>query len=95
MVSNKRDSYYFDYAVYFLGENGRLSNINYGSQRYNGFNHSGDIGSLLHHVSHSIKPENGQSFVLTVIGYNKKFLRSFHTQVRLYSLLLLGQETKK
>lgn len=91
VISNKIDSNYFDYQLLFKTR-GNYDAIYYSNRNFrNQFIHSGDQGRLLHHVTYN-NPDNNQSFVLSVVGYNIKPLRSFLNQQPV--ILLVNHETQ-
>ena len=79
-VTNKITGEYFDLVVYFISKNKIVGHINYSNKTYQQFNHSGDIGSLLHTVSGINYLQNGDYAIICAIGYNKVPLIRFKTQ---------------
>lgn len=75
IATDKHDSSFFDFTAYI---NNKV--ITYGNRNIDGLIHSGDVGKLLHHVKGFNNVVNGTHIVLTVVGYNRKFLRSFINQ---------------
>lgn len=73
VVSNKT-SQYFDFEMRF--SNNKM--ICYSKTAYKGFKHSGDIGSLLHHVTFGDITE--EPFILDVVGYSRTPLHKFVNQ---------------
>jgi hypothetical protein len=76
VTTNKTGGDYFDYVVYTDNKV-----INYNSRTGKGITHSGDVGSLLHYMTFSNAMANDQTFVLGVVGFRMKHLRTFDTQL--------------
>lgn len=73
-VTNKINDY-FDLVGYFY-KDGELRNCNFGNTNYPNYcSHSGDIGNLLHYII-----SNKQDVTIGVVGYRKKYLRTFKNQ---------------
>lgn len=75
IATDKQDASFFDFTAYI---NNKV--LTYNNKRIDGLEHSGDVGKLLHHVKGFNNVSNGTHIVLAVVGYNKKFLRSFINQ---------------
>ena len=75
IATDKQDSNFFDFTAYI---NNKV--LTYSNRNIDGLQHSGDVGKLLHHVKGFNSVSNGTHIVLAVVGFNKKFLRSFINQ---------------
>lgn len=75
IATDKHDSNFFDFTAYI---NNKV--LTYGTRNVDDLIHSGDVGKLLHHIKGFNNVSNGTHIVLAVVGYNKKFLRSFINQ---------------
>jgi len=89
----KKTSQYFDLVLHVKHEDGWQS-VNYSSRgrRGGGVTHSGDIGSLLHHIKLDNGLETGQVALLNVVGFRQTPLRKFKDQ--LPTLLIVDHEEK-
>ena len=86
IATNKNDGYYFDFVVYYTDRNGiiQTTTFNFRGSRV-GFEHSGDIGSLLHTLKLDFsKMPNNTQFLLAAVGYNRRQIRYFQDQVPVF-----------
>jgi flagellar biosynthesis regulator FlbT len=92
VITDKKDSNYFDAVGYFRNRT-LISTLTYSKKECMGANHSGDIGSLLHCMGgfNSTELEN-IPMTFAVIGYNRRFLRNFMQQQP--SVLLIDYDRK-
>lgn len=76
----KKTNYFFDFVAYTTNGTGIISTDIFHRNLTVGLSHSGDIGSLLHHIRINYNFPEGKLIVVGAIGYNKKPLRTFVEQ---------------
>lgn len=96
VLTDKKGSDYFDFVLHTFTHENRvnpiLRSVNFSQKSGGAFRHSGDIGSLLHYVSSTSDFKEGESFLLSTIGFRQRQLTFFQNQVPM--ICLVNYETE-
>lgn len=94
IVTDKKDGNYFDFVAYYKKGN-QINTTTYSAKSSTvGFQHSGDVGALLHTINIAFPqmPEN-TPFLLAAIGFRKRQIRCFQDQVPVFFVVDHERET--